>query len=255
VGGGITAAEAFRSATFHAMWGATFLHILYGSLLAVHLTTLLRTGAGLDVVHASAITSTQFVSGIVGKVSSGALLSLITPAANRRHPALGRLIRLLLFIGAPLAYVASHLLLVNVDLPYLAAAAYGASPSADLCAALAASLSFVTSTARLVAYALVVGSSFGLLFGLLQCLPARLFGRRDLATIQSVNFAALLLGASLFGPLVGFLRDACGGYQVPLLATFLASALQMVLMVVLMRANAHACSAPVKYSSLSEEVL
>jgi hypothetical protein len=252
--GGMSAKEVFRSVTFHALWAATFLHIFYGALLAAHMTTLLRL-AGLDVMRASAVSSIQFTCALVGKIASGALLSLTTPAATRLRPSLGRPIRLLLFVATPAAYVASHLLLVDIDLHRLAAAASGTGTGGGLCATFRSSLVFVTSAARLVPFAAVVGSSFGLLFGLLQCLPARLFGRRDLATIQSANFAAILFGASIFGPLVGFLRDACGGYQVPLLVTFLASTLQMALMVLLMRADAKACLAPVKYSTLAEEVM
>ena len=213
---GISAREAFRGGTFWALWGATFLHLLYGSLLSGHLTTLLRTSAGLDVVAASAVTSVQFACAIAGKVLSGALLSLtarpaasateaVSTAAARTATRRSRAVRTLLFVLAPLAYASSHLLLVDVRIDRLSRAGLvGGDQPVRLADAIHAAVAFTTNRARLVAYAVVVGSSFGLLFGMLQCLPARLFGRRDLASIQSATFVAILVATSMCAP------AACG---------------------------------------------
>lgn len=233
--GGTTAAAAYRSATFWALWLATFLHLLYGTLLSAHLTTALRTGAGRDVVSASAINSVQFGCAIFGKVASGVLLSLPSKHAERW-------VRWSLFLIAPLLLTASHFLLLDVHPEELsvdlAAGSRGNSSSSS--GGLSAVLVFATSTPQLVAYAITVGVPYGLLFGTFQCLPARLFGRRDLPKIQSATYSAILIATALFGPLVGHLRDAYGGYQAPLCLTFVACCIEAALLVYLMRADARA---------------
>jgi hypothetical protein len=85
-----------------------------------------------------------------------------------------------------------------------------------------------------------VGVPFGLIFGTLQCLPARLFGRTDLPRIQSATYSAILIATAAFGPLVGRLRDVFGGYQAPLVLTFVASCLQCSLLLYLMGQDARA---------------
>lgn len=218
---GVPAAEALRTGAFWALYAAVGLHLMYGSFLSGHLTTVLRTGCGLDVVLASAINAVQFSCAIVGKLASGALLSLRSEQAQLA-------VRFVLFVASPLAYCASHLLLLRVD----TAALLGGD-------ALGA-LSFATSPLRLTVYAVTVGLPFGLIFGTLQCLPARLFGRRDLPRLQSTTYSSLLLSISLFLPLVGFLRDAFDGYHVPLLCTFGASVMLLGLLLYLRAADERA---------------
>ena len=97
-------------------------------------------------------------------------------------------VRLLLFAAAPVTYIGSHFLLLDVH-------------ASEIGGQLSSVLTFATSTPRLLAYAVTVGVPFGLIFGTLQCLPARLFGRRDLPSIQSATYSAILLSAATFGPL------------------------------------------------------
>ena len=75
--------------------------------------------------------------------------------------------RTLLFVVAPVVYAASHVLLLDVKL--------------DLLGEMDISHVVVVArgTRRLQVYGAMVGASFGVIFGLIQCLPVRLFGRRD----------------------------------------------------------------------------
>ena len=139
---GTSASEAFRGAPFWALWAATFLHLLYGSLLSGHLTTALRMGAGCDVVTAASINAVQFSCAIGGKVASGVLLSL----PSRRAVVL---VRWLLFVIAPLVYTFSHLLLLDVHV-HPAAAGLARGSGAPRIASL---LTFATSKPRLLVYA------------------------------------------------------------------------------------------------------
>ena len=229
---GVSASAAFRSSTFWVLWIAVLLHLTYGSLLSAHLLTVLRTSCVRPVLTASAINSLQFLCAIAGKLLSGALLACETPATQRA-------ISLTLFVVAPLAYCLSHLLLLDVH------------PAALLAADLTNGLTFAQSNARLMCYAITVGLPFGALFGTLLCLPARLFGRRDLPTLQSAIYAAILLASGLFIPLAGYLRDTYGGYQLPLLLTAGASAIEMCLLAHLMRVDARArASAATSYQEV-----
>ena len=188
--------------------------------------------ASSQIPTASAINSLQFLCAIAGKLLSGALLACETPATQRA-------ISLTLFVVAPLAYCLSHLLLLDVH------------PAALLAADLTNGLTFAQSNARLMCYAITVGLPFGALFGTLLCLPARLFGRRDLPTLQSAIYAAILLASGLFIPLAGYLRDTYGGYQLPLLLTAGASAIEMCLLAHLMRVDARArASAATSYQEV-----
>ena len=233
-GGGTV--KAFRSFAFGACWLSTFLHLLYGSLLSIHLITVLQTGAGCDVATASAINAVQFGCAIGGKMGSGALLS-VRNSRRAEHA-----VRLLLFIVAPFLYAGSHFLLLDIG--------------GGGCESFVASLMFTKSTWRLYAYAVMVGLPFGMIFGTLQCLPARLFGRQDLPAIQSATYSAILAASAIFGPLVGLLRDAFGGYQVPLIVTFCASCMECVLLAFLMRADATAQEAvAMSYENLEETII
>ena len=111
-----------------------------------------------------------------GKLLSGVLLTLPTPP---RH---------LLFGAAPACYCLSHALLLTVDVTTLAS--HG----------LIGSLAIAQHTPRLMVYSLTVGLSFGLIFGTLQCLPARLFGRRALPALQSATYAAVIHEDQTGGP-------------------------------------------------------
>ena len=101
---GVVASDALRGGAFWALWASMFLHLIYGSFLTVHLQPLLRTMAAKDVVLASQVSALQFACAIAGKLSSGILLSLESPP------------KALLFCVAPLAFFASHFLVVDVSL-------------------------------------------------------------------------------------------------------------------------------------------
>lgn len=252
---GVSAAVAFRGSAFWALWSAMLLHLTYGSFLSGQLTTALRIGSHLDVVQASLalltpyfgpsplltpslelgavqaarVNAVQFGCAIAGKLCSGTLLAMphsVQPLA-----------RAILFVLAPLAYCGSHLLLVDVDLVRLGAGDVSGG------------LRFARAMSRLLAYAVVVGLPFGLIFGTLTCLPARLFGRKDLPKIQSATYSAILLSAASTGALVGYLRDLFQGYEVPLLLTAASSFVQIGLLLFLMRADVRAC-ARANYESL-----
>ena len=172
----------------------------------------------------------QYVCAIIGKLLSGVLLGL--PSSAPSGVARVSWAAAALFVIAPLAYAGSHLLLVTVHPRELL-----------LEADFIRGLTFTKSNTRLTCYAVAVGLPFGLLFGTLQCLPARLFGRRDLPSIQSAIYSAILLSSSCFVPLVGYLRDAFGGYQLPLLVTFGTSLVQAGLLLFLMQADVRASEA------------
>ena len=118
------------------------------------------------------------------------------------------------------------------------------------CTQVRGGLVFTTSIPRLVAYAVCVGLPFGLVFGTLTCLPARLFGRRDLPRLQSAAYSGILVSTACTGALIGYLHDAFGGYQVPLLVTFAASAVQQLLLLYLQRADVRAESRATSYEVL-----
>ena len=82
----------------------------------------------------------------------------------------------------------------------------------------------------------VAGLTFGLIFGLLQCLPVRLFGRRDLR-LRSYVFSAILLSAGLVNPFIGWLRDATDSYYLPLMLTLGSSLIEVYLLIMLLRAD------------------
>lgn len=199
---------------------------LLDSHCGAELTTALRDGAGLDVTTAASINSVQFFCAIAGKLTSGVLLALPSEAMVYS--------RAILFVMAPIAFCLSHLVLLQVDV--------GALLDGDLLGALA----FVQSTPRLFVYAVVVGFPYGLVFGTLTCLPARLFGRKDLPKLQSASYSAILLSSACTGPTVGWLRDVSGGYQVPLMLTFTITAAQCALLLFLMDADAKASATSYK---------
>ena len=220
---GVSAEQAMRSGAFWALWLCLFLHLAYGSFLSGQLLTALRTGSHLEVTVGTAIVSVQFLCAVAGKLGSGVLLALPTAALPYA--------RAILFVLAPTALCGSHFLLLDVHMERLL--------SGDVHGGLV----FATSIPRLVAYAVCVGLPFGLVFGTLTCLPARLFGRRDLPRLQSAAYSAILLSTACTSALIGYLHDAFGGYQVPLLVTFAASAMQLLLLLYLQRADAAARAA------------
>ena len=128
----------------------------------------------------------------------------------------------------PASYCLSHLLLLEFDPPQIARRGF------------LGGVAVAQNTPRLFAYAVVVGLSFGFVFGTLQCLPARLFGRRDLPKLQSILYGAILLSTASFNPFVGWLRDYFDGYVAPLLLTFCASFLLVGLMLFLAKEDAEA---------------
>ena len=71
-------------------------------------------------------------------------------------------------------------------------------------------------------------------------MPARLFGRADLPRIQSATYSAILISTAVFGPLVGQLRDTFGGYEAPLVMTFVASCTQCSLLLYLKQQDVRA---------------
>jgi hypothetical protein len=220
---GVSAEQAMRSGAFWALWLCLFLHLAYGSFLSGQLLTALRTGSHLEVTAGTAIVSVQFLCAVAGKLGSGVLLALPTAALPYA--------RAFLFVVAPTALCGSHFLLLDVHMGRL------------LGGDVHGGLVFATSIPRLVAYAVCVGLPFGLVFGTLTCLPARLFGRRDLPRLQSAAYSAILLSTACTSALIGYLHDAFGGYQVPLLVTFAASAVQLLLLLYLQRADVAAARA------------
>lgn len=182
--------------------------------------------AGMDVVLATQIVAVHYVFAIVGKLASGVMLSL------------PHVPRVSLFVVVPLTYVASHFLLLDVH------------PSALLGAQSDPLVAATRSYGRLLAYAIVVGVSFGVIFGTLLCMPARLFGLGSLPVLQNVAASAVLLASAMFSPLAGFLRDVFHGYEVTLLCTFVASFAQLLLMVFLMTCDEDAEQARAKNAAL-----
>ena len=198
---GASVEEAIRMPAFWALAAANYLFMVYAAVIVNHLPMVLRTDAGLGVVEAAQVMSLQFAAAMGAKFAVGFLLALPTPP------------RRLLFIGAPLAYTATHALLLDVDMQAL------------LAADVAHALVVTRSPRRLRVYGVAVGLAFGVLFGLIQCLPIRLFGRRSLPTLQSLMYAIVILGNATVLPVMGYLRDAYEEtYAVPLLVSFAASA-------------------------------
>ena len=214
---GFSTAEALRSIPFWAMVAAMYLHMVYGATITSHLLTALRTDAGMSVTEAAEVMAVQFAFAVCSKLLTGALLTLHSPP------------RALLFIGAPIAYAASHFLLLDVH------------PEQISTWELAHAVSVSHDHVWLRLYGAVVGTSFGTIFGLIQCLPIRLFGRRDLPTIQSLMYSSVLLANATSIPLMGALHDAFGGnYNVPFLVTFGASIVEVGLLVLLRRRDIEA---------------
>jgi hypothetical protein len=210
----------------------------------IYVLTCTCTCTGKDVITASAINSVQFFCAVFGKLASGALLAL--------PPMYAPIARLVLFVLAPLAYWSSHFVLLDltIDGIFMDMMSVLSIVRGDPNAMPPRALHFAHSTPRLICFAAIVGTSFGLIFGMLQALPVRLFGRRDLPKIQSVAYSAVLLSTALLSPLVGYLRDALQGYEVPLLLTFSTSLVQVGLVIGLMQADMTA-TAGVDPSSLA----
>jgi hypothetical protein len=216
---GVAVGEALRGGTFWCLWLAIYLHLTYGALLSAHLPTLLRTMGDLDIVAASQTSALQFGFAIGGKLLSGVLLSSQTVPPRK-----------LLFLAAPVAYCASHLALVDIDIPSL------------LREGPVAGIAVTHSLARCSVHAALAGITFGMIFGTLQCMPVRIFGRRDLPRLQSYAYSAILASAATFGPAIGVLRDTADGYQLPLLITFVLTFCEVFLMARIMGADAQAAS-------------
>ena len=222
----VTAKEALQGSTLWLLMAALYTHLVYGATITSHLLTALRTDAGLSLADAAAVMALQFGSAIFAKLITGALIALPSPPHT------------FLFSAAPLGYWASHLLLLELDGQALS--------SFDV----AHGLKVVSNMRRLQLYAVLVGFTFGIVFALIQCLPIRLFGRRDLPTLQSLMYISVLLGNATVIPLMGFLRDSFGQtYAVPFAVTFVASMLEIALLRILMHRDLAATSS-YRYSPL-----
>merc|ERR1712032_1137924 len=146
-----------------------------------------------------------------------------------------------LFVLMPATYCLSHFLIVDIDvLRALGGDVVGA-------------VDFTQSNARLIVYAVAVGVPFGLMFGTLLCLPARLFGRRALPTLQSTIYSAMILSTAICVPFFGFLHHSFEGYEVVLLLTFGCSATELIFFIFLMRADKNAAQ-PDEYYDVLEVV-
>jgi len=229
---GTSAAAALRDPAFWSMAGSLYLHMVYGATLTNHLPTVLRTDASLGVLDAAKVASLQFSFAIGSKLLTGALIALPRPP------------RALLFTAAPLLYTASHFLLLDVSFDRLRAGDLGHA------------LTVTRSLPRLQAFAVAAGFSFGVVFGLIQCLPIRLFGRRDLPTLQSLMYVSVLLATATAVPLVGFLRDAFDQtYSVPFMLTLSASVCETGLLQFLMRKDINAAAAREQQAAAGMHVL
>ena len=217
---GLSLKEVVGQSSFWALAAANYLFMVYAAIIVNHLPFVLRTDGGLGVVPTAQVMSLQFAAAMSAKFGVGVLMALPSPP------------RFLLFIGMPAAYTATHLLLVDVAVDPLLAADFGHA------------LVVSQELPRLRVYGVLTGLAFGSLFGLIQCLPIRLFGRRCLPTIQSLMYAIVIFGNASVLPLMGALRDAYDEtYSMPLLLSFIASALLQLVFNCLLAADRAASAA------------
>ena len=166
---------------------------------------LLTLDSGLSLTHASGIYSFQYLFAICGKISAGLLVQLVP--------------RRLLFAAPPFFFCFSHLILLEL------------AEGVDVrdWRAVVASVAVTRSAPRLVAFAIVYGSSFGLTHSLLTVQPVHLFGRVHLPYFQTLLMAFYVIGVSAGQAGSGWLYDASGErYGPPLLITFAVSAANFV---------------------------
>ena len=185
--------------SFWALMIAGFCMMMYEGTVVSYLVVMLREDAGLELEVVAWLYSLQYTFAIVGKLTTGVVLRSRSP-------------RFLAFVPVPLAFSLSHLLLLEIDLPALAA---GES--------MATGLRITPNTSRLVAFSIIYGFSFGFTHSLLICQPVALFGRTMLPLVQNYLWAAVSGGFVIGKVAIGFARDYTGRFAETMLITFAAS--------------------------------
>jgi MFS family permease len=196
VASGVTVGQAVRAAPLWCLLLAAFLTMYWEGSITTHLLLMLTLDAGKPLTQASAIYSLQYALAVTGKLSCGFLVGLLP--------------RRLLFTCAPLAFCASHFVLLELGAP-------------------GGTLAVTHSLPRLLAFAGVYGLSFGLTHSLITMQPAQLFGRVHLPYFQTMLQSVYVIGSAAGQVGTGWAYDASGSYALPLQLTLAASVANMVL--------------------------
>ena len=168
------------------------------------------------------------VFAVAGKVLTGVFLQ--TPALKRSVP---------LYLPFQLAFLLSHFMLLQFDLDALLS---GAS--------LLDSLSVTGSTIRLGVYSAMVGTAYGFVASLIQCLVKEYFGLLELAKIQPIAYGCVIVGCMGGMFLPGFIHDLTGSYLPFLMFSFATTSLNFACWVFLYFAHPIGEAPPRPYQKL-----